>query len=116
MLTQSKKTKINVQAISIIDEYLEHARVFVFSNEGNEKVFLSSADWMQRNIDHRIEIACPITNKNLKQQLIDILNLQLSDNTKARVLDNKQKNEYAVTESRKKIRSQVAIANYVNGL
>ena len=116
MLTQNKKITKNVQAISIIDEYLEHARVFVFNNEGNEKVFLSSADWMQRNIDYRIEIACPIHNKILKQQLIDILDIQLSDNTKARVLDNKQKNEYAPTTGRKKIRSQVAIANYINGL
>jgi polyphosphate kinase len=116
MLTQSKKKTHNVQAISIIDEYLEHARVIVFNNEGNEKVFITSADWMQRNIDHRIEIACPVTNKNLKQELIDILNLQLSDNTKARILDNKQKNVYAISDSRKKIRSQVAIANYVNAL
>jgi polyphosphate kinase len=116
MLTQNKKKIHNVHAVSIIDEYLEHARVIVFNNEGNEKVFLSSADWMQRNIDHRIEIACPITNKNLKQELIDILDVQLSDNTKARKLDNKQKNEYVITNSRKKIRSQVAIANYVNRL
>jgi polyphosphate kinase len=116
MHTQNKKATKNVQAISIIDEYLEHARVIVFCNEGNEKVFLSSADWMQRNIDHRIEVACPITNKNIKKQLIDILDIQLSDNTKARKLDNKQKNEYAITDSRKKIRSQVAIANYVNAL
>lgn len=114
--TQNKKATNNIESISIIDEYLEHARVIVFNNEGNEKVYITSADWMQRNIDHRIEIACPINNKKLKQELIDILNLQISDNTKARKLDNKQKNEYATTDGRKKIRSQVAIGNYVNSL
>ena len=115
MLTHNKKNKVAVEAISIVDEYLEHARVIIFSNEGNEKVFISSADWMQRNIDHRIEVACPINNKKLKQQLMDILDIQLSDNVKARQLDNRLKNEY-VLHTNKKVRSQVAIFNYVNGL
>ena len=114
MLTHNKKNKVAVEAISIVDEYLEHARVIIFNNEGNEKVFISSADWMQRNIDHRIEVACPINNKKLKQQLIDILDIQLSDNVKARQLDNRLKNEYVLHTS-KKIRSQIAIFNYVNG-
>ena len=88
MLTENKKFKIPVQAISIVDEYLEHARVMIFHNDGKEKVFISSADWMVRNIDHRIEAACPIFEKDIQQELKDILQIQLSDNIKARKLDN----------------------------
>ncbi len=82
MFTENKKFKIPVQAISIIDEYLEHARVMIFHNGGKEKVFISSADWMVRNIDHRVEAACPILEKKLQQELKDLLNIQLQDNSK----------------------------------
>jgi len=77
-----KKFKIKPVAISIVDEYLEHARVMVFGNEGKPKVFISSADWMVRNLDHRVEAACPILNERIKQEIIDILNIQLKDNVK----------------------------------
>lgn len=96
----------NVKAISIVDEYLEHARVLVFHNNGNEKVFISSADWMVRNLDHRIEAAVPITNKGIKQELINMLNIQLSDNVKARILDSSLSNEYLTNTNKRKIRSQ----------
>ena len=69
LLTENKKFKIPIQAISIVDEYLEHARVMVFHNGGKEKTFISSADWMVRNIDHRVEVACPIFEKNIQQEL-----------------------------------------------
>ena len=72
MLTENKKFKKPVQAISIVDEYLEHARVMIFHNEGKEKVYISSADWMVRNIDHRIEVACPILEKKIREELKDI--------------------------------------------
>jgi polyphosphate kinase len=113
MLTQNKKFKKPVKAISIVDEYLEHARIMIFNNNGNEKVFISSADWMQRNIDHRVEVACPILDKTNKKQLKDILNIQLADNTKARVLDNRLRNDYVVNTTTKKVRSQVEIYNYL---
>ncbi len=117
MLTENKKFKVPIKAISIVDEYLEHARVIVFNNGGDEKVFISSADWMQRNIDHRIEVACPIFDKKIKQSLIDILAIQLNDNTKARILDNHLKNEHVIYSSgKKKIRSQVETFNYVSKL
>jgi polyphosphate kinase len=113
MLTQSPKFNHVVTAISIVDEYLEHARVWVFNNKGKPKVYISSADWMVRNLDHRIEVTCPIWDESLKKELIDILHIQLEDNVKARWLDNSLTNEY-VRSSRKKIRSQLETYNYLN--
>ncbi len=112
MLTQSAKFK-EVHAISIVDEYLEHARVMIFYNGGKEKIFISSADWMVRNIDHRIEAACPIFSKTIKQELKDILQIQLSDNIKARILDNELTNQYVNPRNTKKIRSQLETYNYL---
>ena len=102
-----------MQAISIVDEYLEHARLMIFHNDGDEKVFISSADWMVRNIDHRVEVACPIFNKDIQQEIKDIIQIQLSDNIKARKIDNQLDNQYVNPRNRKKIRSQVEIYNYL---
>jgi polyphosphate kinase len=112
MLTESKKFKIPVQAISIVDEYLEHARVWVFHNKGKEKVYISSADWMLRNLDHRVEATCPILDEGIKKELIDIMEIQLQDNVKARWLDNELQNEY-VKPGKTKVRSQVDIYQYL---
>ena len=114
MLTENKKFKVPVQAISIIDEYLEHARVMIFHNGGKEKVYISSADWMVRNIDHRLEAACPILEKEIQEEIKDLLNIQLSDNIKARLLDNDLSNQYVNPRNTKKIRSQVEIYNYLH--
>lgn len=113
MLTENKKFKYPIQAISIVDEYLEHARVMVFHNGGKEKVFISSADWMVRNIDHRVEAACPIFEADNQAELKDILQIQLSDNIKARKLDNELSNQYVNPRNKKKVRSQVDIYNYL---
>lgn len=112
MLSQNKKFEKPVKAISIVDEYLEHARVWVFHNRGKEKVYISSADWMVRNLDHRLEATCPVFDEEIKKELKDILNIQLQDNVKARWLDNNLNNEYVRT-TRKKIRSQVETYNYL---
>lgn len=112
MLSENSKFKHRVQAISIVDEYLEHARIFVFHNLGKQKVFISSADLMLRNLDHRIEATCSITNKELKNELIDILKIQLTDNVKARILDNELSNTY-VKSRNGKIRSQEETYNYL---
>lgn len=77
----------NIRAISIIDKYLEHARVFYFENGGDPEVFIGSADLMQRNLQSRVEVSVPVQDKDLKQMLITVLETQLSDNVKARVLD-----------------------------
>lgn len=113
MLTENKKFKTPVQAISIVDEYLEHARVMVFHHGGKEKVFISSADWMLRNIDHRIEAACPILDKSIRQELNDLLQVQLKDNIKARILDNELDNQYVNPRNTRKVRSQVETYNYL---
>jgi polyphosphate kinase len=112
MFSENKKYEKPVRAISIVDEYLEHARVWVFHNRGKEKVYISSADWMIRNLEHRVEATCPIWNDELKQELKDILEIQLQDNVKARWLDNDLSNEYVKT-TKKKIRSQVETYNYL---
>jgi polyphosphate kinase len=114
MFAENKKFLIPVKAISIVDEYLEHARVFIFHNEGDEKVFISSADWMVRNLDHRVEATCPILDTNIKKVLKNILEIQLSDNVKARILDNELTNRYVRDGRHKKIRSQLEIYNYLH--
>jgi polyphosphate kinase len=112
--TQQKSFKDNLSAISILDEYLEHARVFVFSSGRTRQVFISSADWMVRNLSHRVEVACPIFDKQIQQELIDILNIQLSENVKGRILDNELTNRYVERgEGTEEVRSQVAIYNYL---
>ena len=113
MFSENKKFIKPVAAISIVDEYLEHARVFIFRNEGEEKVYISSADWMVRNLDHRVEATCPVLDPTIRNELKDILNIQLSDNVKARWLDNHLQNLYKKDQSRK-VRSQIEIYQYLN--
>ena len=112
MRSESKKYEKPVNAISIVDEYLEHARVWVFHNNGKEKVYISSADWMVRNLDHRVEASCLITDPQIKQELKDILEIQLNDNVKARKLNNELSNEY-INSGKKRIRSQVETYKYL---
>jgi polyphosphate kinase len=111
MYTENKKFKKKVKAISIVDEYLEHARVIIFHNGGKEKYFISSADWMVRNFDHRIEVACPVFEKSIQEELKEIIEIQLEDNVKARILDNELSNEYVTEPGEKQIRSQIEIFN-----
>jgi polyphosphate kinase len=113
MISEHEKFKKPVTSISIIDEYLEHARVWVFHNGGKEKVFISSADWMVRNLDHRVEATCPVFDERLKQELKEILNIQLQDNVKARVLDNNLSNDYVRSDGQN-IRSQEETYNFLH--
>ena len=112
-LLENKKFKKQPTAVSIVDEYLEHARVLIFHNSGNEKVYLSSADWMVRNLDHRVEAAIPIINPELQKELKDIIHIQLRDNVKARILNNELTNNYVPYDGKKKIRSQIETYNYL---
>jgi len=114
MLSENPKFKKPVTAISIVDEYLEHARVWVFHNGGKEKVYISSADWMVRNLDHRVEATCPVTEEVLKKELKNILDIQLSDNVKARWLNNELSNDYVSSKGKKKIRSQIETYQYLS--
>ena len=109
-----KSFKKQPQAISIVDQYLEHARVFIFGEEEQKQVFISSADWMVRNLDHRVEVACPIIDKEIQTELSHIMNIQLKENEKARILDAALSNQYVVPEEKEPwLRSQVAIHDYL---
>ncbi|MBS3808479.1 MAG: polyphosphate kinase 1, partial [Bacteroidales bacterium] len=102
----------NIEAISIVDKFLEHSRIFYFYHGGNEKFFISSADWMVRNLDRRIEVTCPVYDPEIRRELKQQLKIQLSDNMKARILDEKQDNEY-VRNNHKPIRAQDAYYYYL---
>ena len=110
----NEKGNQKLNAISIVDQYLEHARVMIFHNKGNEKVYISSADWMVRNLDHRIEVATPIFDAGIKKELIDIINIQLKDNQKARILDQELLNKYVPLGS-KIYKSQEQTYIYLKG-
>jgi polyphosphate kinase len=103
----------NIEAISIVDKFLEHSRVFIFCNAGDEKYFISSADWMTRNLDHRSEVAVPIYDKSIQLQLKKIIDMLWKDSTKARILGSKQNNEYR-KQPGKKVRAQEEIFNLFN--
>jgi len=102
----------NIKAIGIVDRFLEHTRIMIFGNKGNEKVYLTSGDLMTRNIERRVEIACPILNSELKQELRDIFDIQWKDNVKARILDKNLENSIAENDE-EAFRSQVEIYKYL---
>lgn len=108
-----KEFKQKIHAISIVDEYLEHARVMYFYHKGDEDIYISSADWMNRNLDYRIEAAVKITDKDLKKEIKDILNIQLNDNVKARVLNKRLSNEYYHSAVKEEHRSQIETYKYL---
>ena len=102
----------NVEAISIVDKYLEHSRVLIFCNGGDELYYITSADWMTRNLDRRVEVACPIYDKDVQREIRDMIELQLKDNVKARIINAVQDNEYVSPNGAKRIRSQFEIYKY----
>ncbi|MCW2475700.1 MULTISPECIES: polyphosphate kinase 1 [unclassified Symbiopectobacterium] len=106
----------NIQVISILDRYLEHDRVYVFHNGGDDKVYISSADWMTRNIDYRIEVAAEVLDPALKKQILDTLDLLFSDTVKARIIDKELSNRYVARGNRRKVRAQTAIYEYLKAL
>jgi len=102
----------NIQAFSIVDRFLEHARVFLFHHGGEERLFLGSADWMVRNLSYRVEVTFPIYDPDIHQEIKDYLNIQLSDNVKARLLDEELTNTYRKNGSDLAIRSQMETYYY----
>ncbi|MCB0553804.1 MAG: polyphosphate kinase 1 [Phaeodactylibacter sp.] len=103
----------NISAISIVDRYLEHARVFIFYHGGEELIYLSSADWMVRNLSYRVETAFPIYSDHVRNQIKDFIAIQLSDNVKARIIDKESSNEYRKDGSDLAIRSQMETYYYI---
>lgn len=110
LLPNEKPIKIT----SIVDRYLEHGRIYLFENGGEQKMFMGSADWMTRNLDRRIEVLTPILDKDIFDELNAILSIQLKDNAKARILDAENSNLGIQTfKQTTKIRSQYAIYEYL---
>lgn len=102
-----------VRIISIVDRFLEHARVMIFHNDGDPEVFISSADWMKRNLDNRVEVTTPIYDPSLKKIIIDLLQIQFKDTTKARIIDQGQTNSYVTRGNRRKLKAQIETYNYI---
>ena len=111
-----KDVSEGIEATAILDRFLEHSRVMAFANGGAEKLYIASGDWMERNVDHRVEVACPIYDPSLKKQLRDVLDIVWNDNVKARVLDKDLKNRYRSVAGGKRTRAQEAIHAYLNEL
>ena len=101
----------NIRIVGIIDRYLEHSRIFIFGNGGDEKVFMGSADWMPRNLDHRIEVVTPVFNEKIKRELIKIVDYGLKDNVAGRIVDGKGSNEFNPGISSDAFRSQEILYN-----
>ena len=110
-LIPEKKYSRNITVTRIIDRYLEHARVFIFHHRGDHKMFMASADLMNRNLNRRIELAFPVYDENIKAEVLQILKLQLSDNTKARMLDKAHNNLPKTTPAKEKLRAQIETYN-----
>jgi len=102
----------NIEVVSIIDKFLEHTRLYIFCNDNKPKVYISSADWMTRNIDNRVEVSCPIYQESIKTEIIDTFNICWSDNVKARILNETQDNTYKRNNA-PKIRAQFATYDYL---
>lgn len=101
----------NIEAISVVDKFLEHPRLFIFCNGGDTKVYISSADFMTRNIENRVEVGCPIYDEEIKQELLDTFEISWNDNVKARVFNEAQDNAY-LKNDKPKLRSQFVMYDY----
>lgn len=105
------KMSENIEVISVVDRFLEHTRLFIFANDDEPKVFISSADLMTRNIDNRVEVTCPIYDSDIKQELIDTFHICWNDNVKARIINKDQNNQYK-RNNLLKVQSQLETYNY----
>ena len=102
----------NIEAISIVDNYLEHSRIYIFGNAGNPEVFISSADFMTRNLDARVEVTCPIYDKDIKKELIETFEIGWKANVKARIHSAELQNLYRNRGDEKPFRAQLEMYNY----
>ncbi len=103
----------NIEAYGVVDRLLEHSRFFIFANGGNEKVFLSSADLMTRNLDRRVEVICPIYDERIKKIIIELFEIHYKDNVKARILDDSLSNSLVPCNGEKPFRSQEEVYKYL---
>ena len=105
----------NISGISIVDTFLEHSRIFMFCNNNRDLFFISSADWMSRNLDHRIEVTAPVYDPDLQEELRTQIEMQWQDNMKARILSRDLDNKYRSGDNGKQVRSQHAFYDYLKG-
>ena len=112
-LVPNRPFSANIKVTRIVDMFLEHSRIWYFYNDGEEELFLTSADWMRRNLNRRIETAFPILNAEIKQCIIDILKIQLQDNVKACLIDEHLYNNFKRDDNPVKVRAQLAIYEYL---
>jgi len=110
-----KNVSENIKAIGIVDRFLEHSRFLIFCHGGDEKVYITSADLMSRDLDYRIEVTCPIFDKSIKNTIRRIFDIQWSDNVKARIYDEKQSNQFFM-DGKQPSRSQVEVYNYISSI
>lgn len=113
LIPQVKGLSENIKVISIVDKYLEHARAFIFANDGDPKCYTGSADWMVRNFDHRFEVIAPIYAKELRDEIMDIFEIQWADNVKSRLINVDPINQYRASNEKKQRRSQNEIYDYL---
>jgi polyphosphate kinase len=113
MFTSSADNKVNIPAIGLIDRYLEHSRLYYFFNNGDDKLYISSSDFMSRNLDRRVEVAVPIYDKEIKGELLDFFDRQWLDNTAARILDNGLNNRIQNQGVEPKVKSQLSYYDYL---
>lgn len=112
-LVPNRPFSVNIKVTRIVDMFLEHSRIWYFYNDGEEELFLTSADWMRRNLNRRIETAFPILNAEIKRNIIDILNIQLQDNVKACLIDEHLHNNFKRDGNPVKVRAQLAVYEYL---
>ena len=112
-LVPNRPFSANIKVTRIVDMFLEHSRIWYFYNDGEEELFLTSADWMRRNLNRRIETAFPILNAEIKRNIIDILNIQLQDNVKACLIDEHLHNNFKRDGNPVKVRAQLAVYEYL---
>jgi len=106
LTTGVRRVSENIQALGIIDRHLEHSRVLIFANGGEERYFIGSADWMSRNLDNRVEVYTPVYDSEFQKQLKTVIEFGLKDNVKARIVDGSGKNELNTTSNETPFRSQ----------
>ena len=115
LVPEIPKQSENIKAIGIVDRFLEHSRFLIFCNGGDEEMYISSADLMPRNLDHRIEVTCPIFDKTIREELKNIFNIQWKDNVKARIIDEDQTNKF-VKQVKNRVHSQIEVYNYLKSI
>jgi polyphosphate kinase len=113
LIPQVKNLSEKIEAIGIVDRLLEHSRYFIFCNGGDDQIFISSADLMTRNLDHRIEVTCPVYDKNIKNEIKKMFEIQWGDNVKARIFDATQSNSFVKQGKNDINQSQLTVYNWL---